>query len=340
MTRRGTPDSRLTAAHRRTLVVLYYNITILETATLPRSVGILAAVLCLWPASAAAADAVRIYVSIPPLQFLVEQVGGEYVDAGVVVEAGQRPETYEPSPRQIAALARADAFFGVGLPLEAAWRRQLRETGSSAPEWVDLAEDLPAQSDPHDHDHGEADHSAADAGAHISGADAGAHIHADGIDPHVWLSPVSARRMVSTIAAVLAQLDPGHATLFEDNAARLGARLISLHRELGETLAASHVDAFLVYHPAWGHFARGYGLTQISIERQGGEPGPRGLAEVIDKAKALGIKTVFVDPRHSRRPAATVADAIGARLEVLDPLAYDYFDNLRRAARAIAASRS
>lgn len=291
---------------------------------MPRAVGILAVVLCLWPALAAGANAVRVYVSIQPLRFLVEQVGGAHVDVGVVVEAGQRPETYEPSPRQIAALARADVFFGVGLPLEAAWRSQLHEKGTSALEWVDLAEYLPARSDAHDH--GEANE--------------GVHRHRDGIDPHVWLNPINARRMATAIAAVLTDLDPGQAAPFEENAAHLRSRLTSLHRELAETLSASGVDTFLVYHPAWGHFARAYGLTQMSIESGGSEPGPRGLAEVMGKAEDHGIKTVFVDPRQSRRPAETVADAIGARLEVIDPLAYDYIDNLRRAARAIAASGS
>lgn len=285
--------------------------------------------LCLWPALSMAADgkALRAFASIEPIQFVVERVGGSRVGVEVLVGAGQRPETYEPTPRQIAALARSDVFFGVGMPLEAAWRRQIRETTASEITWVDLSADLPGHGGPEAPER-HAPHAAGDSG------------HRHGLDPHVWLSPANARGMASTIADVLGRLDPEHAARFEANAQRLRSELQALDREIAGILAGSGVDAFLVYHPAWGHFARAYGLTQISIESEGKEPGSRGLVKVIRKAQAAGIRTVFVDPRHSRRLAETVAEAIDGRVEVLDPLSYDYFDSLRRAARAIAASRS
>lgn len=298
---------------------------------LPRSVRILLAGLYLWPAlcAAAAPGGLRVYVSIEPLQYFVERVAGPRGDVAVLVEAGKRPETYEPTPRQVGALAGADVFFGVGLPLEAAWRRQLRETESSGPEWVDLGEGGSEPGAAGDHDD--------EGGGTVVASGHGGH---DGIDPHIWLDPVEAQRMVVRIAGVLGRLDSANADAFEANAATLRDELQSLHGEIAGLLAESGVESFLVYHPAWGHFARTYGLQQISIESQGKEPGPRGLTEVIRKAKEAGIRTVFVDPRHSRRPAEAVAEAIDARVERLDPLAYDYIENLRRAAQAIADSRS
>lgn len=294
----------------------------------PLSARILAVVVSLWPALTLSADSdpIRAHVSIKPLQFLVEQVGGRRVEIAVVVAAGQSPETYEPTPRQISGLAESDVFFGVGMPLEPVWRRQLRQTGSDTPEWIDLTHGLPGAPDSHDHDENE--------------AAAGAHPHHGGIDPHTWLSPDNARHMATGIADALARIDPDNADWYRENAETLGTALTALDREISETLADSGVDAFLVYHPAWGHFARAYDLEQIAIEAEGKEPGPRGLVEVIQKAEEKQIRTLFIDPMHNDRLARTVADAIGARLEILDPLALDYFDNLRRAARAIADSRS
>lgn len=297
---------------------------------LPRTGRILLSLLCLWPALSMGTgdDPLRVHVSIKPLQYLVERVGGVRVDVGVVVRAGQSPETYEPTPREIGALAEADVFFGVGMPLEAAWRRQLRQSDSSRPEWIDLSEALPAHGETHEHEN--SDDRPAD----------GEHDRHDGMDPHVWLSPANAQRMAASIFDVLGRLDPVNIELFEENAADLKAELQSLDQDIAALLAGSGVEAFLVYHPAWGHFARAYGLKQISIEAEGKEPGPRGLVEVVHRAEEYGIRILFIDPMHSDRLARTVADAIGARLVVLDPLAYDYLDNLRRAARAIAASGS
>lgn len=261
----------------------------------------------------ARAQALQVQVSIEPLQYLVERVGAEYVDVEVVVRAGQQPETYEPTPRQIAALAGAAVFFGVGMPLEANWRKQVGSGTAGRPEWIDLGAEL-------DESIGAGDNT--------------------NYDPHVWLSPVNAQYMVSVIGRVLATLVPEHAELIGENSASVHEELELLHGDIAAMLKESGVNAFLVFHPAWGHFARTYGLEQIAVESDGKEPGLRGLIEVIRTAKRERIRTLFLDPRHDRRLAETIASAIECEVEILDPLSYDYINNLRSAAHAIAASKS
>lgn len=295
-----------------------------------RMLQLLLAVFVLLPGVAAAQnEPLKVYAGIGPIQYLVDRVADSGVDARVLVGAGQRPETYEPTPRQIAALAGADVFFGVGMPLEAAWRRQLRAATGQRPEWIDLSRVV----DEMDHDQGSHEAMAEDTGA--SG-----HEHHPGRDPHVWLNPRNARRMVSTISETLGRLRPASADRYTANAEKLNRELDALHGDIQSIFDQSPVDAFLVFHPAWGHFADAYGLEQLAIEKEGKEPGPRSFAEVIGKAKAAGIRTVFLEPQHDTRLAETVAGAIGASVDVLDPLAYDYISNLREAARAIAGSGS
>ena len=47
---------------------------------------------------------------------------------------------------------------------------------------------------------------------------------------------------------------------------------------------------FLLFHPAWGYFARDYGLSQVSIELEGKEPSPGKLMEQLKEAKPLESK--------------------------------------------------
>ena len=61
---------------------------------------------------------VKVFVSIAPQAFFLERVGGSHVEVGILVSPGQSPHTYEPSPREASALARATVFFTIGMPFE------------------------------------------------------------------------------------------------------------------------------------------------------------------------------------------------------------------------------
>jgi len=74
----------------------------------------------------------------------------------------------------------------------------------------------------------------------------------------------------------------------------------------------------------------------VPIEKEGKEPGARALVAIIEQARRGQVRIVFVQPQLSRRSAEQVARAIGGRVVPIDPLAPDYADNLRRAARQIA----
>ena len=103
-------------------------------------------------------------------------------------------------------------------------------------------------------------------------------------------------------------------------------------------LAGVQRSAFMVFHPAWGYFADTYGLKQIPIEVAGKEPGARTLAQIIATGRRAQVKVIFVQTQFSRRTAETIAEALGARVVAVDPLAEDYLNNLRRVAGQFAAA--
>ena len=59
-----------------------------------------------------------IWVTIPPQKAMVEAIAGEWASVHVMVRPGQSPETYAPSVPQMVDLAKAEIYFGVGMPLE------------------------------------------------------------------------------------------------------------------------------------------------------------------------------------------------------------------------------
>lgn len=319
----------------------------------------------LWPLTGLAAP-LEVFVSILPQQTFVERVGGEHVRVTSLTRPGQSPETFEPTPRQVATLAQADLFVGTGMPFETAWMARL-QAANPRMRVLDAREDialLPAE----DHGHGQAhdqahgheagigqtdghDHEAAQAPEPQTGSQAGSasvaattpatpdpdHVH-DAGDPHVWTSPRLVALMSVNIRDTLAELDPAHAEDFARNQAAFAAELASLDTDISALLADLPSRKFLVFHPAWGYFAQDYDLIQVPIEQGGKEPGPRALAALIDDARRDGIRVVFVQPQSDPRFAARIAEAIGGQLIAIDPLAPDYLTNLREVARQIAAA--
>ena len=66
-----------------------------------------------------------------------------------------------------------------------------------------------------------------------------------------------------------------------------------------------------------------------------GDSGAARLASVIDRARAEGIRTVFVQPQFSMEAARMVAGEIGAVIRSLDPLRRDPLEALRETTDAV-----
>jgi zinc transport system substrate-binding protein len=155
-------------------------------------------------------------------------------------------------------------------------------------------------------------------------------------DPHVWTSPPLVKQMAQAIRDALAELDPANAEDYGAGYRVFARELDALHRDLTVMLRDLPNRRLMVFHPAWGYFADTYGLTQVPIEKDGKEPGARTLSALITRARRENVKVIFVQPQFGTRSAAQVARAIDGRVLAIDPLSYDYLDNLRDVGQQIA----
>lgn len=292
------------------------------------SLGLLAAVVAATATAAAAPgptppaprtdQRLCVFAGILPHAWFLERLGGDRVAIEVLVGPGQTPETFEPTPRQMAKLGEAAALLRAGVPFERSLLPRVRRAFPRL-EIVDTLDGLPLRpwEEPA-----------------TPQSDAG-HAHG-GADPHVWLDPLRARGIARNIAAALARLDPPHAPVYASRLATLDAELVALDEELAATLAPWRGRAFYVFHPAFGYLAERYGLRQVAIQAGGREPTPRELARVIDAARRDGTRVLFAQPQYAPRSARQAAASLDAQLVELDDLARDYDDNLRRVAAALA----
>ena len=274
----------------------------------------IAFVIALWALHAGAASVsapLPVFVSILPQKYFVEQVGGAQVAVSVMVGPGQSPETYEPTPRQMTALSDARLYFSIGVPFEDSWMKRILAANPALRQ-------VPMQR-----------------GIGLLPL-VGPSGKPGGMDPHVWTSPRRVKIMAASIRDALIGAEPNHRGEFEANYRAFTAELDALDSEIRTILAPARGKSFMVFHPAWGYFAKDYGLRQIPIEAEGKEPGGKALARVIDLGKREGVKAIFVQTQFSRRTAETVAAAFGARVVAVDPLAENYAQNLLHVAGEFA----
>ena len=239
---------------------------------------------------------IGVVVSIVPLAEFVEHVGGERVDVSVMVSSEYSPHTPKLTPSQLSAVSKADVFVKVGSGVEF----ELTQMDNI----IDINSGMLV-------------------------VDSSNGVTLMGNDPHIWLSPLNAKIMVENICSGLIEVDPEYESYYIQNKDEYLRQLDELDEEIRKSFDGVENRAFMVFHPAWGYFARAYGLEQIAIEIEGKEPSVKDIANVIDEALEYDIKVVFASPQFNQQSARTIADEIGGKVESIDPLAKDYITNMR-----------
>jgi zinc transport system substrate-binding protein len=156
----------------------------------------------------------------------------------------------------------------------------------------------------------------------------GEHVHKGGTDPHIWMSPKTVKTFLPKLKDGIIKSFPEHKELIEKNYSGLYHEVTKLHNEFTALTNTLSQKKFMIFHPALSYLARDYGLEQISIEHEGKEPSPRQLKELIDLANKENIRLIFIQAEFDQRNAQMVKDATGAALVVINPLAYDWVENL------------
>lgn len=264
-------------------------------------------------------DRIKVFVSILPQAFFLERVGGERVDVSVMVGPGQSPATYEPRPKQMAALDKARIYFRIGVPFEDVWMERISKANPNM-KVIDTRRGIELLSMKAHHGHDKEGH----------------HHHGpETKDPHIWLSPRLVKIQAENICAALIAEDVAHSSYYQSHLRAFQADLHELDGEISDILKHIKTRKFMVFHPALGYLAHDYALEEIPIERQGKEPSAKALAALIEQGKKEGVQVVFVQKQFGHASAETIARAMGAKVVHIDPLAEDYLENIRKIAESL-----
>lgn len=244
----------------------------------------------------------QIAVSILPQKEFVDSIGKDKVSVTVMIPPGASPATYEPSPGQLKDISRAKLYVRIGhIPFEKTWMERI-----------------------------------ASANRDMLVVDSSKGIDIVGNDPHIWLSPALVKIQVKQIRDALIEVDPDNREYYIRNTDEYIRKLDDLDSDIRNNLSGIKNRKFMVFHPAWGYFARDYQLEQIPIEIEGKEPSASDLAGLVDTAKANNITVIFAEPQFNSESARVIAGEIGGTVAIIDPLAENYIANMYHVSETLA----
>ncbi len=255
-------------------------------------------------------------VSILPQAFFVEAIAGDFVETVTLVSEGQNPHSYEPSPSQMARLAKAKLWILSGTDFEVALRPKVAKL-YPALAIVDGTQGMVLRTLEEDDEH---------------------HHDSEGIniDRHSWLGHEQAKVLLSNTTRALKALVDGPARAeIERRSHALSDEIDATFALLSEELGPLAGSTVFVYHPSFGYFLDSFGIVQEAVETGGKEPTAKDLERLITLAKREGAKTIFVQKQFPAASAQRVAQAVGATVVALDPLAYEWLANIKAMGQAL-----
>ncbi len=271
---------------------------------------------------------VNAVVSILPQKTFVEAIGGDKVNVTLMVKPGNSPHSYEPKPSQMRDISKADIYFSIGVDFEHVWLPRFADQNKKM-KIANISKGinrLPIMK----HSHGEEEDHDHDEHAHHD------HEH-DSLDPHVWTSPDNVKILAKNILKYLVKIDRANEEYYEKNYEEFVESIEQTDKKIQTIFKDLPRNAkFMVFHPAWGYFAKQYLLEQSAIEIEGKNPKPKQVAHLIEEAREEGVKAIFTAPEFSDKIAKQIAKELGIPVVKISPLNPKWSQNLIKLATAIA----
>ena len=275
----------------------------------------------------------NIVVSILPQQTFVEKIGADKVNVIAMVTPGSNPHSYEPKPSQMVHISKADIYFPIGFGFEDTWLEKFANQNKNM-KFVEMTKGIKKiMMKKHNHHHGN-EHENHDEHEH----------HKDEVkykeDPHTWTSPKNVKIMAKNIYDTLVQIDASNKEYYLNNYNKFLEEINQTDEKIKAIFSKIEKNSkFMVFHPAWGYFAKDYNLVQFPIEVEGKEPKPKMLKRIIQEAKKENIKAIFTQSEFSDKSAKVIADELKIKVIKETPLATNWSQNLIHVANTIANNK-
>lgn len=232
---------------------------------------------------------VLVLASVYPMADMARRVGGDWVEAEWVVDAGRRPE--EVAEGEGIARRRADSAVAVitAGPWDRNWALPDLTPEARRERVIDPA-DMPA----------------------AQGAD---------VNGYLWLDAAVVRELVERLRVRLTIYDGKREAELRSGAGEYLSEVDAVDGEMKAGLAGFKGRKVLVVRPVWGAMLARYGLEQVAPVSGGREERLTAADfrdRIVPAARAMGAKAIFVDEATPAGVRQQIEDRTGLRVVALD----------------------
>jgi len=248
-------------------------------------------------ATAATNGPLRIGVTLHPYYSWTANVIAGVAGAEVVpvlpgeIDAGN----YQPSPDDIAKLAKLDAIVINGIGHDDFIRPMIKASGNERLVVIEVNAETPL----------------------VKGA------HGDAVNSHTFLSFENAIAQSKVIAKKLGQLRPADAAAFSTNARAYGDKLRAIEQPAAAQLAHAKIKRVVTVHDGYTYLLQELGIELAGVVQpaHGLTPSAKELADMIELVKAQHITVVLSEEDFPAKLLATLTDATGAKVYIISHVA-------------------
>lgn len=297
-------------------------------------------------AGPARAEPKKVACTLPTIEAIVREVGGDKIETFSLAAGDQDPHFVSPTPSLMKRVRGADLLFEIGMQLEL-WADQVADGSGNARIFragagrIALSSGIPKLEVPSSLSRAQGD------------------IHPEG-NPHVWLDPARAKLVAENAAKALKAAYPSDAAYFDQrlqafekrvDRALFGDELLKLvgSRKLNRLAIDGKLVEFLEshdyqgkklidraggwlakarplrgqkvieFHKVWVYFASTFGFELVGTieEKPGIAPGPRHVSDTIQRVRADKVKLILVDNFYDPALPRRIAREGGARAVIL-----------------------
>ena len=240
----------------------------------------------------AGSDKLHVVCTIFPQYDFVRAIADDLVENTLLLPIGSESHSYDPTPADMLTIADADLFIYIGDGMETWAQGVMSELNEEKTKVLNLTEALGLQ-----------------VSAHAE--------HEDGMDPHIWTSPVVAMQMVELIRDALVEQDADNADAYTHNAGAVLSQYKQLDASIREAVnRAKHREIVFGSRFALRNFAEEYGLhctAAFDSCTEESEPTAAAVAKIIDTIRKNHIPVVFYEELTVPTTANTIAAETGTQ---------------------------